>query len=128
MTDQNKNTGTAQSGTTSKPTSTEHESTGKHTQQHEQNGPKTPNHEQGREHSPNVNAQHEAADERRKTEQAHVPSATSRGAEKPSGQANDRKENEAGDAKRTMAEGNADQKPKSDNGKIVGDREATTKN
>jgi hypothetical protein len=127
MAEQNKNGGTAQGGTTSNPGSTENKTTGSTVQQREQDGAKSPNHEQGREHIPNVNAQREAADERRTAEQAHAPNATSRGAEDHSSNANDRKEHQAGDAKRTTAEAQHDQKAGNDSGKIVAGSESNAK-
>lgn len=66
--------------------------------------PGTPDLEQGREHVPNVDAQQEAADTRRTAEQAHVQNSTT----DIGARSNDRKDSEAGDAKRTVAEGQGD--------------------
>jgi len=112
MSEQNKNAGNAQGGTTSKPAPTDNKGTVPSTDQREQAGNKTPNHEQGREYTPNVNAQRESADARRTSEQSHVPNATSHDTDA-------RKDNEAEDAKRAKAEGRPDQKSRNEQGKIV---------
>lgn len=116
MSDQNKNTGTI-----SAPASTDKGSTTPAPENREPNTGNMPNHEQGREHTPNVDAQKEAADSRRRDEQAHVPTATSKVSEKPNNSDNDRKDNPepntgrtAGDAQHTVAEGQADRKPGND--------------
>lgn len=119
MSDQNKNTGTAPGGTTSKPAHADNKGASPSTEQRGQAPAKTPNHEQGREHAPNVNAQNEAADARRTTEQAHVPSATSNAADKSNGNTNDRKDNVSGDDKRTTADGQHDSKKENEPAKIV---------
>ncbi|MEO8591249.1 MAG: hypothetical protein ABI432_17860 [Flavobacteriales bacterium] len=80
----------------------------------EGNAPKTPNHEQGREHTPNVEAHKAAADVRRTAEQAQVPTATADTTVKPNHSANDRQQNETGDARPITAEGQDDRKPGND--------------
>lgn len=106
MSEQNKNTGAV-----SAPATTDKGNTTPDNGKREQNTGTTPNLEQGREHIPNVNAQKEAADSRRKEEQAHVPTATSKAPEKADASAIDRKDTEAGDAKRAVAEGQGSTKP-----------------
>lgn len=116
MSDQNKNTGTASSGTMNKPASTDNSGATPSPDKREQTTPKSPNHEQGREHTPNVDAQQNAADTRRSAEATNDPSK--QGA--TDGKTSDRKDAEAGDAKRTVAEGQASTKPGHDAVKPTG--------
>lgn len=123
MSDQNKTAGTAPSGTMNKPASTEKTTTDRSEHTRDQTTPKTPSHEQGREHTPNVDAQQDAADTRRNTE-------TSRDANEQGGvegRTSDRKEAEAGDAKRTVAEGQESAKPGHDAVKPTGNSNTSGK-
>jgi hypothetical protein len=113
MSDQNKNTGTS---------STPNTGAGQPAKNtNEPGATKTPNLEQGREHTPNVEGKKDAADTRRTAEQAHTPTATTDTNAKPNTGANERKENEAGDAKRTTAEGEGSKKPGHDPVRPTGD-------
>jgi len=107
MSDQNKTAGTAPSSTMNKPTPTEKMASDRSEHTRDQATPKPPSHEQGREHTPNVDARKDAADTRRNTGTSN--DANEQGTTE--GRTSDRKEAEAGDAKRTVAEGQESTKP-----------------
>ncbi|MBK8500115.1 MAG: hypothetical protein IPL52_15155 [Flavobacteriales bacterium] len=116
MSDQNKNTGTAPSGTMNKPASTDNRGTAPNTEKRENMPTKSPDHEQGREHTPNVDAQKNAADTRRGNEATMDPNLQG----STQGKRDDHKDAEAGDAKRTVAEGQDGTKPGHDAVKPTG--------
>ena len=95
MAEQTKNTGTTTGGTQEKPGAPNVSGT-----QPKTGTTGTPSHEQGGEYTPNGEAQKDAADTRRTADQSHVPTATADTMAKPTDRATDRKDNEAGDAKR----------------------------
>ncbi len=120
MSDQNKNTGTTPGGTMNKPASTDNSSAAPNTDKREQAPTKAPSHEQGREHTPNVDAKQQAADVRRNAEVANGASDQRSTEVKPKDKVSERKEDEAGDAKRTVAEGQHNTKPGHDAAKPTG--------
>lgn len=120
MAEKNKNTGNTPGGITSKPD--EGRQGNPSTDHRDQRGTKSPSHEQGREHMPNMNAQSEGADAHRGAEQAQA--TTTNTAEKQRSGAGERKNHEAGSAKRTTDEAQSEGQAGEESKKIVAGRDS----
>ncbi len=125
MAEQTKNTAAPTSGAQKGTGTTDVSVTQPKAGEREQGEPRTdkPGANPSRENTPDVEAKKDAADTRRSADQSHVPTAST----EATGTQNDGKDDNAGDAKRTTAEGQVNSKPGHDPVKPTGNTDTNSK-